>query len=1359
MSGADSTPAPERVPDSPKEVNDEKAKQAEANMRMLEALTKENEELIAAEKLRQDELRSDYSRLRNEREQATFAMTMRMDSSALAEIRKEFFARSDEVTLEEFIYIIEKHLNKADMNEKEHKEFVANMLELFKDIDVNGDGMMEWSEFTTFTVEKANILNKKMKFTNIANYHDSSEKLDPSSQHRHRHDFSAACPIKNLNQFALLEDNRNAIFVYNSHNAKLIKTIAMDAVPQAIIHVVKHDLLVSACADMTMTTHSLDDPNPNKKYKLQSTWATPGIQMALAYVENKDVLYSGGANGNIYAWDIKARNLLATIPAHNDIVMKLLVLKNLNTLVSTSLDTNICIWDVYTHSQIMKLQGHKKGVFNIDYNPEYRLLFSCGFDHDVCVWSPFVSSMIYRLKGHHATLVGVVCVEGSPEIITGDSAGVFKLWDVRKFQCIQTFFATSSHLEFSGSLNLNCFFHLQLPSSNVQQREDDSRIFAASKTIYSFDQGRVVHEATTDFSAVQWVQWVESSSTILTVSDTNLIIWDVLSGSKTTTHNNICGHEISAVCLDNRKRKLVVGDVLGNIGVYNPLNGALMKSTTNDADADPSAVVSLIYVNVDNSRRFLAGFANGLIRLYNEESLEDCGLIRYFDTFYSYRELSSLIFSETDRTVVCIGAASPTAKMWDFDTGKCDADLAVADDPEHVMKIFYLDPYPLFITSDSYGNIIIWGSRNSKWPGRRISGFLNMTPPSAEVEPRNRLIEHEADEHPRRSFPATEEEYEAYFAQSEVAPQIDELLENAVKNSNVPKVTSVAPKISKKAGRNIPIVSRTNSTNDCMTLVEKLAEQKYHDLSRALEVEGEKKWGKVAPSEAIAWNAEKFWLYTGDEQGNLRKWDLSALMNELDAPAMLSGMNPQMKGELGSKPRDRFTALVPKFHNLMIGPNLASLFQVSRRHIVSNLGVSFVWAVGAHNDRVVHAISTEYGVITSATDKLVKMWTHDGLPVGVLMQSVPVGMKNRAWELCMDVEDILKKEDEEMVELMKRVEVTAQNPDKPDLSSMSFAGMAPGKGSAEFNRSVLRQRIHKTSSLLGLNFVVEDGPDVPSIYDPNGSLSVGSLDDASLAGTESIASSVVSKTLKQALVELKSTEITNDTSIKNQLLSAVQLRRKDAKVAMVAKKYESNRKYKLPAIKKAEVESDQSEPRARSRSASPSNMTGSPDKLNFDIDKTLGIASVVTTGSSVNGQSSHFSDIGTRFSPKKKKKHTMKIDFGGASRIQKRCGKYSTFDNLEKVLTMDTKTMISPRTIEMKRKENENLGSFYRPLSVRMPSLFNMISRVNSSKDPLDEQYDSGSGAVSGTAHSRPPSGGEQILSQSYTQMDGEIEN
>ena len=39
--------------------------------------------------------------------------------------------------------------------ERKHREVTANLVELFREVDINGDGEMEWDEFTRFIVEKA----------------------------------------------------------------------------------------------------------------------------------------------------------------------------------------------------------------------------------------------------------------------------------------------------------------------------------------------------------------------------------------------------------------------------------------------------------------------------------------------------------------------------------------------------------------------------------------------------------------------------------------------------------------------------------------------------------------------------------------------------------------------------------------------------------------------------------------------------------------------------------------------------------------------------------------------------------------------------------------------------------------------------------------------------------------------------------------------------------------------------------------------------------------------------------------------------------------------------------------------------
>ena len=117
------------------------------------------EQIDEVEKKRATAQRELYSRLRNEREKATFAMMMKMDPIALTNVRKEFFAREDALTLDEFIYVIQKHLVNRNGEERyametpEEREFGANMYELFKDIDVNGDGDLEWQVYSFSSIQ------------------------------------------------------------------------------------------------------------------------------------------------------------------------------------------------------------------------------------------------------------------------------------------------------------------------------------------------------------------------------------------------------------------------------------------------------------------------------------------------------------------------------------------------------------------------------------------------------------------------------------------------------------------------------------------------------------------------------------------------------------------------------------------------------------------------------------------------------------------------------------------------------------------------------------------------------------------------------------------------------------------------------------------------------------------------------------------------------------------------------------------------------------------------------------------------------------------------------------------------------
>lgn len=108
------------------------------------------------------------------------------------------------------------------------------------------------------------------------------------------------------------------------------------------------------------------------------------------------------------------------------------------------MDRTIRLWDVHTGKHKQQLDGHTKGVRALAYSPEYRFLVSAGFDFDALVWNPYVDQLILRLHGHNNSLCGVEIIPDTPQIVTADVDGIFKVWDIRNFACMQTFSAENT---------------------------------------------------------------------------------------------------------------------------------------------------------------------------------------------------------------------------------------------------------------------------------------------------------------------------------------------------------------------------------------------------------------------------------------------------------------------------------------------------------------------------------------------------------------------------------------------------------------------------------------------------------------------------------------------------------------------------------------------------------------------------------------------------------------------------------------------------------------------------------------------------------------------------------------------------
>ena len=82
-------------------------------------------------------------------------LMMTLDQDNLAWLKQQFAKFSDELDVCEFVAVMQSHLpHVAALDFSEKVALVANLQELFDQVDVNGDQRMEWEELTSFIVDQ-----------------------------------------------------------------------------------------------------------------------------------------------------------------------------------------------------------------------------------------------------------------------------------------------------------------------------------------------------------------------------------------------------------------------------------------------------------------------------------------------------------------------------------------------------------------------------------------------------------------------------------------------------------------------------------------------------------------------------------------------------------------------------------------------------------------------------------------------------------------------------------------------------------------------------------------------------------------------------------------------------------------------------------------------------------------------------------------------------------------------------------------------------------------------------------------------------------------------------------------------------
>lgn len=664
------------------------------------------------------------------------------------------------MNMTDFIMIIKDHLIhwQLDIPNRE-KKLIRCLSLLFYDIDLNGNGNMEWDEFTNYIIEKAAVLNTmKSKNEEIKSYNNSNIKVNM----KFTHPIAKCIYISIIDKIAFFEEGSDIIYFADPSNGH----IAHDKTLQVKItsHMWKSDGInipnYNADKAMLLDMIFIED----KKYELLITSSNDGVIRMFRYSSNgfvpaddsnqrdheivyenaqicivwdniDEILYSGQRNGVIKIWDqksepqfsqlggkqqkkaVKQRSYSRSITSdsesmssnssqrlrnkklqkktedafHNDVITCLLPLNKLQFLASASLDRKIILWDTIENRKKREYKNyHKKGIVALDFNENLILLISGGFDHEIFVWNPYIDSPVHNLQGHASSIVSLKFVNNPMHIVSLDSDMTIKIWDSKKFKCSDTI----SVEEFQDKKNFN--------PNGICLLTKPLKLVVIGKSISFLEYDRNNNLTSADENVSICAQFIPSNLTLLTPVGNKIKVWNLLTGEVKKIFSNLSKTDISTCNLDSRAKRFMMGDLDGNVGVYNVNNGAQLKVLSQHKNE----IISIIHS--EQLEYIISASIDNEIKIHDDRELADSDLLRTLEVGNFH--ITSITFNH-DLGKIIVGGNNGTIGLFEAATGKGNEEFTDSenDGNEEVTCIEFIEGNSCLIYANSMGKIKVIG--------------------------------------------------------------------------------------------------------------------------------------------------------------------------------------------------------------------------------------------------------------------------------------------------------------------------------------------------------------------------------------------------------------------------------------------------------------------------------------------------------------------------------------------------------------------------------------------------------------------------------------------------------------------------
>ena len=652
----------------------------------------------------------------------------RLDVRAIHKLEQIFAAggadSDDGLNLIEFCECMIQHLDL--LSGKEDKIHIVSLLtEMFNQVDVDGDGTMEWEEFTAFVIQNGLMATQGGDEGNIQGESNDLQFVRDKFEDRVTHG-KEICVLEyfsGLKHLIVCSEKSDHVKMFDK-SCNYVRPLQLPEDPRRETKIVvldteychEENVLAVSASDFSITLWDMRRGRLGKNVpKILRTLKAPTSQISMVWSHKHRTLFTAGVNLEIIAWNVKTQEILGKLTAHKDMIMHVICIDELDMIVSAGLDDIVYLYGINEMKKFGACIGHKKGVRRVCWG--HNMLFSCGFEYNVRVWEIDLNEageryaegkQIMTLKGHVVMLLDVQIVPGeAPLVVTCDVNGTFKLWDVGTFALfsgegieLQTFTAGSS----VKSPIRSFFISPQCESGPIPGSEDNPEplkpmctLIAATNQLLRFSMVSIQSKSVV---TPKLVLYNSSTMKFFSVSGPDVHLWDAGHGGKVHSFWNIFENKkfITSLTFDGNLRKFIAGSEDGHVVVFNSVSGEQMKAGM----PHKSNVTNVIYCK--GCRCIVSASTDGKLCILNEDVEEQLEVLRCVKHAHS-RGIYSTEYCEP-LALISTGSSDGTLRIWDFVDLKMQCELI--GHSAQICAATFVPPYNSIFSVDCSGVLFGW---------------------------------------------------------------------------------------------------------------------------------------------------------------------------------------------------------------------------------------------------------------------------------------------------------------------------------------------------------------------------------------------------------------------------------------------------------------------------------------------------------------------------------------------------------------------------------------------------------------------------------------------------------------------------